>query len=574
MNGPKPLKPQSLRFGLPPLFFYSVVVLLVLPFVALLPVFHSADQEKADCNDFLSANGGILPGYFRYQFWLTFGIAASLITATLTFIDYSVRKSVLTTIIGTVMLVTGLYDIIYIITENPLNQQLPLERFYARWFTGRLLNCVLLTVSVAYYLFATKEKKKVNHGFYLRIIIFINLACLVVAIYGSSFFESLPALKIPESFITAPYELIIIGIYAILMTTFLPHYIFNSPTLFSKIFMLSLVPAILADLFMLVHHQNFDIYFNSAHYLRFLSFILPFCGICLNYIYTSLQRRIYIQQLDAEIMQRKTTQKHLEAREKQLAISQSSLEEKISELNNSNIELERFAYVASHDMQEPLRKIRAFGEILQNSYGDELSGKGLDYLERMNRAAQRMQKMIDELLAFSRTNNKALVFSEVNLHDIIMDALTDLEYLIESTKANIHIDADVKIRAIPSQIRQLILNLVGNSLKFRSPDIKPSISIKASINSAEDLRHVYLCPEGCKECCVLQISDNGIGFDNSESGSIFKLFHRLHSKSEFEGVGMGLSIVKKITENHNGYITAQGKEGFGSTFTIFLPLSN
>jgi PAS domain S-box-containing protein len=251
--------------------------------------------------------------------------------------------------------------------------------------------------------------------------------------------------------------------------------------------------------------------------------------------------------------------------------AQQSLEIKVSELNRSNSELEQFAYVASHDLQEPLRKIRAFGDRLQSKYSSQLPVEGIDYINRMQNASERMQTLIDDLLTFSRISRPTEEFKEVNLTDIIKGVLSDLEFTIEQKNARVTVAGNITFRVIPSQMRQLFQNLISNSLKFTKDGIKPEVNISISKINGD----VYLNSEinlGNKEYCHIELRDNGIGFNNEYAEKIFTLFQRLHTRNEYEGTGIGLAVCKKIVENHNGLIEAKGTEGAGALFNIFIPL--
>ncbi len=252
-------------------------------------------------------------------------------------------------------------------------------------------------------------------------------------------------------------------------------------------------------------------------------------------------------------------------------------EEKISLLNqqllenNSNLkatieELDRFAYVASHDLQEPLRKILVFSDKLLNSQKSQASEDMLRYMEKIVKASERMQKLINDLLIFSRPADSLDGFSEVDLNELLTEVLSDMEVEIEKHNAVIKIDTLPKVWAIPSQMRQLFQNLISNAIKFRragGPEVKIFNELKsASANHSFELIHSIV------------VEDNGIGFDQKYAEEIFVVFKRLHSYHEYEGTGVGLSICKKIMERHHGKIKAQSRPGEGSKFVVELPVIN
>ena len=246
------------------------------------------------------------------------------------------------------------------------------------------------------------------------------------------------------------------------------------------------------------------------------------------------------------------------------------LEERNLELERNNKELSAFNYVASHDLQEPLRKIQTFLSRLEEKEINKLSESGLLYLERINNASARMRLLIDDLLQFSRTNKTDKVFEYTDINELIDGAKQDLAEIIEEENAIINTDVFPKIMVIPFQMQQLFLNLIGNSLKYRHKDRNPVIDIKYSkVRAADD--PLILKPKKSYYHKIL-ISDNGIGFDDSYSEKIFVLFNRLHNKDEYSGTGIGLSICKKIVENHGGFISAHGKPNKGAIFTVYLPV--
>jgi len=231
------------------------------------------------------------------------------------------------------------------------------------------------------------------------------------------------------------------------------------------------------------------------------------------------------------------------------------------ELKRSNSELQEFAYAASHDLQEPLRKIQAFGERLNNKCYDALDDTGRHYLERMVDAATRMRRLIDDLLSYSRVNSKTTSFLPVELSTVIADVLSDLEPRITAENATIRVGEMPAIEADPGQMHQLFLNLVANSLKFRRPGVQPSISIEGSVEVGEN-----------GAMARIAVADNGVGFEPRHAERIFGMFERLHGRDEFDGTGVGLATCRKIAERHAGELTAWGEPDSGAVFTLLLPV--
>ena len=248
--------------------------------------------------------------------------------------------------------------------------------------------------------------------------------------------------------------------------------------------------------------------------------------------------------------------------------NQRELEKNNRELDRSNKELEEFAYVASHDMQEPLRKIITFSGRLREKFKDQLGSEGAMYLERMNGAANNMRILIENLLEISRTARTTQPFVETDLNQIIRQVKADLELSIEEHAVVLNCAKLPVVQAIPSQMLQLFSNLLNNAIKFRSPGRRPEISITSRELDAAD-REQLLLPE--KIYYEIAISDNGIGFEQEYAERVFQIFQRLHGKSEYPGSGIGLSICKKVTDKHNGVIYARSQTGAGTTFYVVLP---
>jgi light-regulated signal transduction histidine kinase (bacteriophytochrome) len=229
----------------------------------------------------------------------------------------------------------------------------------------------------------------------------------------------------------------------------------------------------------------------------------------------------------------------------------------LQELERSNAELQDFASIASHDLQEPLRKVLAFGEHLKDHLGENLDELGKDFLARMQNAARRMSSLIEALLQYSRVTSKAQPFERVDLHLAVCEVLVNMEERIASSHARVEFVPMPKVMADPVQVRQLLQNLVGNALKFQRPGIPPRVVIEARNKDAS--------------WCEISVRDNGIGFEEKYLDRIFRPFQRLHGRDEYAGSGMGLAICRKVVARHGGTITAHSRPGEGSQFVVTLP---
>ncbi|MEL1255407.1 PAS domain-containing protein [Flavobacterium sp. DGU38] len=255
--------------------------------------------------------------------------------------------------------------------------------------------------------------------------------------------------------------------------------------------------------------------------------------------------------------------------EKEVSERTAQLEIKNRDLINMNIELQSFAYISSHDLQEPLRKIQTFASRLSDLDEDNISTKAKTYLGRIEVSAKRMQTLIQDLLTYSRTNSAERIFIKSDLNEIAEEVTIDFSERIKEKNAQVILQPLGEAIIIPFQFRQLLHNLIGNALKFSKKDTVPIIEIKAERIIGEKINLHVDFPD--KMYYHLQISDNGIGFEPQYKTRIFEVFQRLNTESEYAGTGIGLAIVKKIVDNHKGIITAEGEKDKGATFDIYLP---
>ncbi|MES2681448.1 MAG: ATP-binding protein [Bacteroidota bacterium] len=246
-----------------------------------------------------------------------------------------------------------------------------------------------------------------------------------------------------------------------------------------------------------------------------------------------------------------------------------ALEQKILQLDKSNRNLQEFVYVASHDLQEPLRKISTFTERLNTKFDSVLGQEGNMFLKRILSATASMQTLLEDLLSFSRLSFDEKKFEKVTVDKCVESVIADLEVKIEETKTVIRYDRFAEIEAYPSQLKQLFNNLIGNAIKFRKPDVACVITIANHPVDAQDYLDLALT-KGVNYVKIT-VTDNGIGFEEEFSEKIFMIFQRLNGKAEYAGSGVGLAICKKIIDNHHGVIFANSAPDQGATFTILLP---
>jgi signal transduction histidine kinase len=244
-----------------------------------------------------------------------------------------------------------------------------------------------------------------------------------------------------------------------------------------------------------------------------------------------------------------------------MALQSHQLETTNTELMRSNRELQDFASIASHDLQEPLRKIQAFGDRLAAT--TQLSADSQVYLDRMLDAAGRMRTLIDDLLAFSRVTTKAKPFTRISLNRIAKEVVSDMEVRISETGAQVKVGRMPGIDADATQIRQIFQNLISNALKFQKAGTTPEVNIYSTMER-----------KGANDIVAITVKDNGIGFDQKYTDRIFTIFQRLHGRNEYEGTGIGLAVVRKIAERHGGTVIAESEIGKGSQFVVRLPVTH
>ncbi|MEZ0610365.1 PAS domain S-box protein [Fibrella sp. WM1] len=257
--------------------------------------------------------------------------------------------------------------------------------------------------------------------------------------------------------------------------------------------------------------------------------------------------------------------------ERQVQERTQLLQALVRDLERSNANLQQFAYVASHDLQEPLRKIRSFGNLLIDQYGDQL-GDGNDLLNRMQAAASRMSVLIQDLLTFSRISTRQETATSVDLAQLIDTVLADLELRIQETEAVIDIGPLPKVQGDTSQLGQLFQNLLNNALKFNQPSQPPRVQVRAQTMTADQLPADVRPTRPATAYHRIDVIDNGIGFDEKYTDRIFQVFQRLHGRGQYDGTGIGLAICEKVAANHGGAITATSQPNQGATFSVYLPV--
>ncbi len=283
-----------------------------------------------------------------------------------------------------------------------------------------------------------------------------------------------------------------------------------------------------------------------------------------------------IQNKNQEELKRRTKQlekknTELETLNKEIVFQNKEKEKRAEELIITNKDLTTFTYLASHDLQEPLHKINRFASVLLDEEEKKLSDDGKTYLKKIYVTAKGMQSLIDDLLTYVHTKGEERKFEKTDLSTIIKEVKKDFKEIINEKKVIIEIAPLCEINVIQFQIRQLMQNLISNSIKFSKPKTAPHIIISSEILRGSKLNYEKLLPK--TDYCHIIYTDNGIGFDPKYKDRIFEVFQRLHPKEKFKGTGIGLAICQRIIENHNGFITATGQLNKGARFDIYIPMT-
>lgn len=282
------------------------------------------------------------------------------------------------------------------------------------------------------------------------------------------------------------------------------------------------------------------------------------CQLSVNAL--ELDEGVSLSMILTDLTVQKENQRLLEQNIEQLAKTNAALEV-------SNHDLLQFASVASHDLQEPLRKIQIFAGMLKDTHADTLPPGSLNYLEKIINSSHRMKRMIVDILTYSRLSTNEAGFEPTDLNDIVADVLADFDMVISDKKAVVNVENLPTIDINRGQMRQVFQNLISNALKFTKRDTVPELRISGTIEQARKSGDTTEPP-----FCTISITDNGIGFDKQYADKVFSLFQRLNTKEAYEGSGIGLAITKRIIDRHKGTISAHSEEGAGSTFIIKLPL--
>ncbi|MCJ8321239.1 MAG: ATP-binding protein [Colwellia sp.] len=543
----------STKLPLKNFFFLLTLLVCLLPMaLLLLGVDFSSPPLKLPQNIASITNieplFAALSGAFTHTIleWSAFAVAFFTGLAALN--HFHVTKDITTPIIGIALLCSGSMDAFHTLAADRLFSAVADNKDLIpfTWAVSRIFNAGLMILGISLLLRQKNLSQKNSLMFVSSMAGMFILIGVAIIIYCANS-QYLPQTQYPEAWITRPYDIIPLVMFIFAGLVIYPKFLKKYPSIFAYSLLLSVIPEIAIELHMAFGSSDlFDAHFNIAHFLKILAYLIPLIGLAIDYIKT-------YQSVENNLLEIRVMKNDIQAHLKQLSMTNE-------QLSRSNSDLEQFAFAASHDLREPLRKIQAFGNLLEDECQEQLSTDGKLYISTMQRAANRMEGLISSLLAYSRLGQQNDDFSAINLTDVINDVLQDLEIAIKESDAMIIQSELPTVRADLCKMRQLFQNIISNSIKFKAKDRPLIINISATEIEKNDINYWQIT-----------IVDNGIGFNNDYQNKIFDIFKRLHGMKAYPGSGIGLSLCKRIIEHHNGVIIANGIEGKSAEFKILLP---
>ncbi len=461
--------------------------------------------------------------------WTAISIAFA--TAALSFVQYRIEGNPTTPIIGIALLCAGFIDAFHALAASNLIHSVADKKDFIpfTWAISRLFNVLIIATGSTILLLRYKSRLAQHHQ---NIFVFITGSIfLIISYFVIKYCATSPTLfetTFPNQLIKRPYDVAPLLLFVIMAFVVFPKLYTKNKTVFVHSLMWSMLPAIATQLHMAFGSSSlFDAHFNIGHFLKCASYLVPFFGITIDYVSTYREEKNRLHEL---------------------AIAHKSLEQK-------NKELEQYTYIASHDLQEPLRTLTSFSDLLQDNYKGKIDNAADQYLNFISQAANRMSLLIKGLLDYSRIG-KNNAFTSVDTSKVLLEVKDDLATKIQETGAAILSTKLPRVTGNEIEIRQLFQNLITNALKFRKSNVKPEVRISA--NKSNDQ-------------WVFSFTDNGIGIAAEHQEKIFSIFQRLHARDEYEGTGIGLANCKKIVNTHGGKIWVSSSPNQGSTFYFTLP---
>ncbi len=520
--------------------------------------------------------------------WTAF--CAALFTTALAFLHFSVTRNMVTPVIGLALLASGCMDAFHTLAANRLiTASAPNHEFIPfTWALSRTFNVLVLLGTASFLLWTGARSKRFGGTRTVWAIAGTLALSSYIAIRICATRADLPVTLYPDGIFTRPWDALALALYLAGGVGVFPILYRRFPGPFAFALWISVIPNVATQLHMTFGSSHlFDHHFNIAHFLKIFCYAIPFVGLMADYalVYRGDQARqreleALNRDLGAQVKQRRLAEEELrvmndklehentERRNAEEALRKvhdeleqrveertRELSDRTTELARSNEELQQFAYVASHDLQEPLRMVGSFTQLLAKKYKGRLDAQADEYIHFAVDGAKRMKDLIQDLLSLSRLDTRQGPLQQVDCNEVLEAIREDLQLVLKESGARIHYDSLPEIHADYSQLRQLFQNLITNAIKFKS-DEPSEITISACRNGAE---------------WRFSVADNGIGIDPQFFKRIFVLFQRLHGKERYPGTGIGLAMCKKIVERHGGRIWVESQQAQGSTFFFTMP---
>ncbi len=557
---------------LPKKVVWTVIIICVLPYLLyLLGVDFSSQSTALDPHStgqlskvqFVDGMFIHLTGAFHHALLEWTAFATALFTVVLAFSHYSITKDVTTPIIGMALFFAGCMDAFHTLAAARLIEAAAANQDLIpfTWAICRIFNAAIMIAGVSLFMGKSSEFKKYGPKFIVGIsLIFAVIAYAIISYCANS--GNLPQTQYPDALITRPYDVIPLIMFAFAGLYLYPKFYHKVPNLFTHALIISAIPEVVVEIHMAFGSSNlFDAHFNMAHFLKIVAYVVPLIGLSLDYVRTYREEQKVVTQLEESKeklnYEKVQTEKANINLSKEIVLRESSEQEvkrRAVELERSNNELREFAYVASHDLQEPLRMVASYTQLLSRKYKGQLDEEADEFIQFAVDGATRMQNLINDLLAYSRVDSKGTVLKPIALNDAYQWAVANLEIALTESGTTLHCDPLPNVAGDIGQLGQLMQNLIGNAIKFRG----------------EEPLQIHITAERHGKSWTISIADNGIGIASEFQQRIFVIFQRLHNREEFAGTGIGLAVCKKIVERHEGDIYVTSSEGQGATFSFTL----
>jgi len=543
------------QFRLPSTIVFAVIALCIVPFllqllgidfgnsVAVTPSIQAPLLSQITTDEmFYRLSGGFTHALLE---WTAF--SAAIFVVLLAFCHYSITNDITTPVIGVALFCAGAMDAFHTLAATRLISAVAAntDLIPFTWALSRVFNAVIMIAGVGIFLSGRKIKPQSGLTFIvITSLIFASVGYLLI--YFSATSHNLPQTQFPDAIIRRPYDIVPLVLFLLAGLVVYPLFAKRYPSIFATALLLSALPEVAVELHMAFGSQRlFDSDFNIAHFLKIIAYVIPLVGLVLDYVQTYKDQIRHHEQLKAAHQTLNTKAVELDKINHQLI--------------QSNAELEKFAYIASHDLQEPLRKIQAFGDRLHKRIEHSDDDKSVDYINRMQNSATRMRSLIDDLLRFSQVGSADYMLKQTDLNEVLQSAIDDLHISIDEKSAQINISHLPTILGEHNKLYQVFLNLLSNGLKFAKPNQLPIINITSQQIVRDKIQYWQIT-----------VQDNGIGFEQQYADKIFEIFQRLHGRSQYQGTGIGLAICKRIIEKHNAKISVESVLGEGTSFILLF----